>query len=193
MSDHQAPSRAGMWDNFYEREPHTQTAYGDALTMRLGAWWLNTPEIKTIEDWGAGFGGFKPLVAEHQQYIGLDGSASKSANKIVDFEEYTSAVDGAHMRHVIEHNYGWSKVLNNFCASFTKRGVLTLFTPFTEDDTHVDKEFDWEGFTMPNISFNRVDIESVLEAHGITFTLMSDLQTETEYGIEHIYLLERLA
>ena len=180
-----------MWDKYYEREPHTHKAYGEPFTMRLGAWWLNRPEIKVIEDWGAGFGGFKPLVAEHQQYVGLDGSASKSADKIVDFEHYSSSVDGAHMRHVIEHNYEWRSVLHNFLDSFKIRGVLTLFTPFVNTPSVVDKEFDWEGYTMPNISFNREELEDMMLEHNLSWTLLDSLPTDTEYGIEHVYLLEK--
>ena len=33
------------------------------------------------------------------------------------------------MRHVIEHNEAWGRILDNAVASFTERMVLILFTP----------------------------------------------------------------
>jgi len=158
--------------------------------MRLGAWWLNDERIQTVEDWGSGHGGFRSVLNERQTYIGLDGSSSKYADKRVDFEDYVSDVDGAHMRHVIEHNYEWEKVLRNFLSSFQIKGVLTLFTPFS-DETFVEKEFDWHGSMMPNICFSKSDLDSVFTEMGVEWSLMQGLDTPTEYGIEHIYFLAK--
>ena len=189
------PKRGGQWDAYYEEvgpvenRPYSNE-WNDLLTMKIGAAWLNHEDIAEIEDWGCGFGGFKLVIAEDQKYIGLDGSKTAVADKIVDFEDYTSSVDGAHMRGVIEHNYRWENVLNNFLASFTKRGVLTLFTPFVEE-TCIDLEFEWFDGKMPNISFSKKELASFFEQHNVKYTLLEGFKTDTEYGIEHVYLLEK--
>ena len=81
-------------------------------------------DCKIIEDWGCGMGWFKQFVKS--KYIGLDGSKTPHSDKKVDLTKYKSSVDGIFMRHILEHNFEWEKILRNACQSFTKKFVRPL-------------------------------------------------------------------
>ena len=122
-------SRLGLWNKWYEKVSQ-KVVYHDPTTAKLAASFINQDNIFIVEDWGCGLGGFENYIGEHQTYIGLDGSNTQFASKIVDLEYFTSSVDAVHMRHVIEHNIAWQAVLENALFSFNKRMALTLFTPY---------------------------------------------------------------
>lgn len=185
-------SRVGLWNRKYSKQ-RWRRMYGDPSTAKKAAAFLKQPDIKTIEDWGCGHGGFKRLIGFRQTYIGIDGSKTRYADKIADLETYRSTVDAIHMRHVLEHNPNWQAVLNNALASFTKRMVLTLFTPFVEK-THVIAEypdFTGTGVVMVDVAFRREDIVSRFE--GISWTSEENLKTRTQYDVEHIFYLSKQA
>src|SRR5262249_37489055 len=105
---------------------------------------------------------------------------------VADLTRYTSRVEGVLLRHVLEHNHAWKDILDNALRSFTRRMVLVLFTPFS-DVTRVI------GFNpamgVPDISFARADI--IRRFTGLTWTLEENLPTTTQYGVEHVFYLER--
>ena len=59
------------------------------------------------------------------------------------------------MRHILEHNYKWARVLDNALASFTQRITLILFTP--ERETTQQIAFQSE-VGVPDIAFQPADI-----------------------------------
>jgi hypothetical protein len=165
--------------------------YADPLTAKKAAAFFKHPDIKTIEDWGCGYGGFKKFIGFRQKYIGVDGSQTKYADKLVDLETYRSKVDAVHLRHVLEHNPNWEKILDNALASFTKRMVLTIFTPFG-DETRILTEYpDFSGaeVVMVDIAFKRDDIVSRFAK--LEWTSEEDLKTKTQYNVEHIFYLTK--
>jgi len=181
-------SRFGRWNTVYTPDGERKMYDGDQ-SSHIGANFLNDPDVNTIEDWGCGWGGFQTLVAPHQEYIGVDGSHTPYAAKIVDLETYTSDSDGIFMRAVLEHNPGWENILKNAMRSFKKKMVLILFTPFQEQ-TQVIKEYDnWMGTgqTMVDIGFEKTDITKHFE--GFKWTDKS-MFTATQYGVEYIFLIE---
>ena len=183
-------SRFGLWNARYAKKKHKRM-YGDVLTAKKAAEFFNLDDIHQIEDWGCGFGGFRDFIARHQTYIGVDGSDTRFADKIVDLETYQSSVDAVHLRHVLEHNPGWEKILENALASFTKRMVLTIFTPF-EPTTKVIAEYpEYTGtdIIMVDLSLNRDDLVSRFE--GLDWSSDEGLVTKTQYNIEHIFYLEK--
>lgn len=186
-------SKLGLWNEFYKGRTKRKM-YSDPITATLASQWLNIKEIKTIEDWGCGFGGFKDYVAPHQTYVGVDGSESAFVDKIEDLEKYTTVVDAIHMRHVLEHNQQWRIIFRNFLKSFEKRAVLTLFTPFTEKETIIKlRENAWgTGRSMVDISLPLDEITNIIsEFSNIKYHTRFDLVTETQYKIEHIFYLEK--
>lgn len=174
-------SNLGKWERWYANLSSPQP-YGDTATYQLGANFLEPCEA--IEDWGCGKGWMRNFVDEGA-YVGVDGSWSRFADRITDLETYTSDVDGIFMRHVLEHNYGWEKILANAVASFRQRFVLVTFTPHGEE-THEIAFADDPG--VPDLSFAKAD----LTAHfgGLTWT-DETLVSATQYGTETIFYVAR--
>lgn len=171
----------GHWDEYHE---HAQPQpYGDPSTYERGARWLQS--CSWVEDWGCGLG-WARFVIPAGRYWGLDGSQGPAVDEIVDLTTYRSQVPGIFMRHVLEHNLEWAKVLDNALASFTERMVLILFTPMAFE-TH---QIAWnERHGVPDISFAPQDLESRFP-DGVDFRV-EDLHTTSQYGVERIYYLSR--
>ena len=90
--------------------------------------------------------------------------------------------------HILEHNFEWEKVLHNALASFRRRMVLVLFTPFV-DKTHPLKISRLPGSEqgVPDMAFARDDI--IRHFAGLTWTSEEGLVTDSQYKIEHIFYL----
>jgi len=183
-------SRLGLWNKWYENNAQ-KTVYHDPTTAELAARFINQSDIITVEDWGCGLGGFEDYIGKHQTYIGLDGSNTQFAAKIIDLELYRSSVDAIHMRHVLEHNTAWQTVLINALSSFNKRMALTLFTPYQEKTTVLARytNFNNTGIDMVDIGFSKDDI--IKHFNEIQWSAIDNIATNTQYGIEHIFLLEK--
>lgn len=102
--------------------------YGDTVTYRMAAAFML--DIERLEDWGCGAGGFKRFY--RGTYIGVDGSRTPFADRIVDLCSYESNVKGILIRHVLEHNHQWEVILNAAVRSFNKKLCLILITPFSD-------------------------------------------------------------
>lgn len=185
MIDRADKSMLGKWNWFY-RDVKTKKSflYRRDRTFELAADFL--ADVHEVEDWGCGAGGFRRFYKGN--YRGIDGSANPFVDTVADLREYRSTVDGIIMRHVLEHNYDWEKVLHNAVLSFKKKFCLILFTPFvdvTREIAHNKKH----GIDVPDISFSRKDIEKYFE--GLRWRLDDTLKTRTQYGVEHIYYVEK--
>jgi hypothetical protein len=146
-------SNVGLWNDIFAGQEKPRP-FSDTVSYALGAEWLDGLDI---EDWGCGMGWMRTLVPA-ERYRGIDGSRSKFADEIVDLTEYRSRTPGLFMRHVLEHNPEWWKVLDNAIASFTKRMFLALFTPLSEETRDLTP---WENSpNVPNFSFRLDDITS---------------------------------
>lgn len=183
-------SRVGLWDRYYANA-RDRGVYGDIETARYAADFFNHPYIEIVEDWGCGLGGFKLLLASRQQYIGVDGSKSPYADTVADLELYQSTADAIHVRHVLEHNPAWRKILKNALNSFRYRMVLTLFTPWSSATRVIARYPNFLGTnrTMVDIAFNRAELLEHLV--GYRWTMRENLRTRTQYGIEHVIFIQR--
>jgi hypothetical protein len=185
-------SNVGKWDGWYGGiDPKNPGAfrYGETVTYLMAAAFM--VDVGTVEDWGCGAGGFKRFYRGN--YIGVDGSKTPIADKVVDLCMYTSSVDGIVMRHVLEHNYDWDKILDNAIASFRKKLCLILFTPFV-DATHEIAHNREHGIDAPDMAFSRADIEMRFDRAAIwgqRRELYADIPTATGYGVEHVYFIWR--
>lgn len=178
-------SNLGKWNRWYRGVTSPQP-YGDTVSYQLGADWLK--DCSYVEDWGCGKGWFSRFIPA-DRYRGIDGSHSPFANEIVDLVSYRSSVPGIFMRHVIEHNYEWEKVLNNALNSFTERMVLILFTPLSEETKEIYYNVD-PG--VPDISFAETDLKRLFQLAGVVIERSETVSNHTNYGGETIYYLKKI-
>jgi FkbM family methyltransferase len=175
-------SNKDKWNFIYDSTDQV-ISYGDEVTYSKGAAFLS--DCAQIEDRGCGFGYFSKFVPA-EIYIGIDGSNSKVATIKADLAEYKSSVEGIFMRHILEHNHDWEKVLDCAITSFTKKMVLVIFTPFAEET----KEIAWNPLhKVPDISFKLEDLTDRFK--HLHFELEADLQTGSQYGVENIFYITK--
>lgn len=172
-------TNAGLWDQWYSTLHGETRPYGNTETYQLGAEWLRGCAL--VEDWGCGGGYARQFFTKG--YRGIDGSRTPFADEVCDLAEYRSTVPGVFMRHVLEHDFRWERVLDNALASFTERMALILFTPLS-DRTH---DLEWEDPPgVPNLSFRLEDLTDRMPAYSV-----ETLPSATKFGVETIFRLER--
>lgn len=183
----------GNWN--YGTTP--QFPYGDETSYQKAMEFLDGPHI--IEDWGCGTSWARKFV-KRGRYIGIDGSWSLHCDLVTDLRTYrSSSAGGILIRHILEHNYDWKKILGNALASFQKKFALILFTPFTETTRTIAMS---ESGKVPDISFRREDLLEFLDAvdagsrrsdrRRFYFTEES-IQSATQYGVEHLFYIQHRA
>jgi hypothetical protein len=144
-------------------------------------------ECDVVEDWGCGGGGFTAW--RTSGYVGVDSSASPYADVSDDLVDYRSDVDGVLLRHVLEHNWGWEKILTNALGSFRRRLVVVVFTP-PVDETHLlHTEPDYGN--APTLAFRIFDLVDVVERAGLRAETSTVESPDTAYGIETFLVVDR--
>lgn len=175
-------TNVGKWVDWY-RGLEKPWPYGETTSYEIGAAWL--ADCALTEDWGCGAGWLRTLIPP-ERYRGIDGSASPVCDDVVDLVAYRSRVPGIFMRHVLEHNYEWARVLDNALSSFEERMVLILFTLESETTQEIARTPDMD---VPDIAFRLADITDHFPA-DVTYTVRRIISS-TQYGRETIFLLER--
>jgi hypothetical protein len=180
------PTNVGKWDSCYRNlSPTAPMIYANSVTYLMAAAFL--ADVDEVEDWGCGGGGFRHFCLS-PRYIGLDGSKTPFADKIVDLCTYSSDVPGIMMRHILEHNYHWEKILVSALGSFQRKFCLILFTPFAHETKEIAHNRNI-GIDVPDLSFKREDIERNFT--GLKWKLVEDIGTQSQYGVEHVYFVWR--
>lgn len=141
-------------------------------------------DCATVEDWGCGTAYARNFL-KTQKYIGVDNSPSKFCDIVTNLTTYKSNVEGILIRHVLEHNFEWKKILDNALNSCQKKMVLVVFTPFSE----VTKQGADNGHNIPDLFFRKEDLTD--RWTGVSFT-EECLVTHTQYGVEHIFYINKL-
>lgn len=154
--------------------------YGDDTTYRKGVAFLDGHG--PIEDWGAGTGWARRFV-RRSAYRGVDGSANPTTDHVADLRGYRSEAACILMRHVLEHNREWERILDNALCSFRRRMVLVIFTPFATSTREIAS---WSG--IPDIAFRKEDLLARL---GEFLVAEESIESATQYGREHVFYLER--
>ncbi len=101
--------------------------YGTADTYQLAAGWLS--ECPDVADWGGGAGAFGPYLPPAVRYRVVDGTLQSTDQHLVDLRTFTEPASGILIRHVLELNSDWRRVLRNALASFRQRMAVVTFTP----------------------------------------------------------------
>ena len=92
------------------------------------------------------------------------------------------------MRHVLEHNVEWRRILAGAIASFRKRMALIIFTPFAETTRVMSTALHCTSVSVPDLSFRKEDLTQCFD--DLRYTEES-LKTDTQYGVEHIFYIEK--
>lgn len=169
----------GSWGDEVRSETF---ACGDETTYKKAADFLR--DCKTVEDWGCGRGGFRKFLNNGMDYKGVDGSKNPNVDQIADLCGYVGDAEGVLLRHVLEHNYGWRKILENALRSFSKKLCIVLFTPFSDQtrELYYHKELG-----VPDLSFSKKSLIEFFEDHGCCWELEEGISTDSSYKQEHIF------
>lgn len=174
---------ANKWDPFYkDLEKGKPGHYIDTATYRMGVDFLS--DCKIVEDWGCGKGWFAYKAGDTFKVVGIDGSQTPFADRVVDLEDYVSKVDGIFIRGVIEHNYNWDIILENALKSANKKLFLAIFTPMEKGDKAIEIDF-VSSYQVPDLSLPTAVLEKMLSKYG-TFT-KEEIESDTAYHVETIY------
>lgn len=168
----------GLWNN----DTPQPVRYGDETSYAKAMEFLG--DCPTVEDWGCGSGYARRFVSPGQTYVGIDGSKGPHCDKVADLRGYRSSADGILIRHVLEHCWGWKRILENALASMRRKLALVVFTPFGEETRQI--AVNWSD--IPDLSFKKGEITGHFKAHEwreITFA------SRTQYGRETIFFVER--
>jgi hypothetical protein len=171
-------SNLGKWDPWFEGV-RDHRPFGDVQSYEKAARFLEDQQL--VEDWGCGLAWFKQLIGPGR-YRGVDGSKSAFADIITDLTDYTSSPDGILMRHVLEHNHSWEKVLCNALGSFRRKMCLIFFTPFHEATGFTHEQQMAPGKSVPYYRFAKADITRHFE--GVCRWTEETLGNETLFYLE---------
>lgn len=177
-------SNLGLWAPWYA-DATTQHPYsgtdGD-LTYRIASRWMTG---LPVQDWGCGYGWFKTL---HDAPVhNIDGTDSKWCDEVADLAEYRSTTPGLLLRHVLEHEVRWERVLDNAVTSFEQRMVVVLFTPRAETTRVIAENVG--GLGVPDISFCLADITDRLA--DLDWSARTVESPATAYGQETVIQVQR--
>lgn len=163
-------------------------SYGDNTTYVFGAEFLS--DCESVEDWGCGRGWARQFFSDVSYVgvdMGVDGQVTDNpfADKLVDLTQYTSDVDGILLRHVLEHNYEWRKILANALASAKKKVYVVTYTEF-----HDEQETLWEYKGIPTLRLPWEEFRTLTHPWSLFRT---EVESDTYFGKETIVSLVRVA
>ena len=170
----------GLWNKSYRE--HIPSRYGADESYLLAEKFLHGLDV---EDWGCGHQRFKDYHVGG--YIGIDGSDNGiPATITADLRERAEYSQGILLRHVLEHNRDWRKVLKNALKSYTHTLVIVLFTPLQER-TH--ELCFTPAVGVPDIGFSLSDLRAELPAKVEEHL---DIKSpSTQYGVEHLFVVRK--
>ena len=183
-------SNKGAWNGVYAQVAQARQVDGEDTTAIMAAEFLK--DCATVADWGCGWGGFKTHICSSQEYIGIDGSNSPYADVIADLEEYTVPTEGILLRHVLEHNLNYEKILANAVAACTRKLCVVISTPFNPDRVKIIQTYDnyfGAGQAVHDLSLPSRDIMRYLS--DCVVELKFGIKTTTQYGEEHIFFARK--
>jgi hypothetical protein len=176
-------NNVGKWDSWYKNLPDnpSEFRYGQTETYQLASEFLKDCDI--VEDWGCGAGGF---LRYREDAIGVDGSDTKFATKkFIDLTKYVSECDGINIRHVFEHNYNWSSILENSLKSAKKKICITMFVPLSETTEEISHNLP-HGVDVPDLRISKKEFMDIINKFSPKSVDSVLLNTATGYGMEEI-------
>lgn len=169
-----------------------EQVYGDDVTtyIRSGAY-LSGPGL--VEDWGCGWGMASRFIGA--PYRGIDGADRGGRIVQADLRTYRSDVPKALMRHVLEHNWEWRDILDNFLSSFTDRAVLVLFVPPGKGDVDIPgvawKNVPAHGDEPPGLQLDEEDLLHILDRNDLVVTREILTTKARPFSHEEMFFMEK--
>jgi glycosyltransferase involved in cell wall biosynthesis len=167
------------------RQPRHRSSGCDTTYKRAGAYLSG---VGQVEDWGCGSAYFQRFIPL-ENYRGVDDHPSSLGQVVADLADFRSTTDGILLRHVLEHDRRWRTILRNALASFRKRMVIVISTPFKHATTEVVRT-EREQSAHVEIHFARADL--VREFRGIAFRIEENVKTESPHQREHLFYLSKV-
>ena len=189
----QTVSRMGLWNNFWNTRKNKK--YQECLIMKYTINFFDIDEIKSIQDWGCGNCKLKNYIPKNKNYFGIDGSITGYQNHISDLVDYKCSCDAIFMKHVLEHNILWKKILLNFLDSFEKRAILIIYTPFSEKTKIIGETIKGINYynnlvSVEKISFCKKDIIDIIQSCNISFKF-EEIESNNEFKKDNIFYLQK--
>jgi len=179
-----------MKDLWYYSNALEPTAYCDDTSYRLAVDFLDLPGC-VLEDWGCGTTYARKFV-KHATYRGVDGSNSRFCERHVDLREYReSDADCILIRHVLEHNREWPRILDHAVATFRKRMCLAFhmsLAPYSTVHASTTDVCDLHAAGIPNLNVGRAELWERLRG---LWTREEIVRSATPYGFETIIYVSR--
>jgi hypothetical protein len=175
----------GEWDEHHGALTEPKPYGGPESYQRIAEF---VADCATVADWGCGGGGLRPYIQPPERYFGIDGSASPYADLVADLRNLLVTSDAVVLRHVLEHNDEWERVLANAVDSAQRKLAIVLFTPLRDETTVLLRE-PHHG-DVPVIAFAVRDIA----AHTLGWEVEAWDTIDspgTYYGEETLLFLER--
>jgi hypothetical protein len=176
-------TNVGGWEKLHIGLVEPSRYGGDNITYEAAAEFLKS--CQTIEDWGCGLGWFNRFIPR-KKYRGIDGTDAVGVDFVTDLVSYTSHCDGILIRHVLEHNVYWKKILINALASAQKKICIVLFIPIADKT----KVLLTNKAGIPDIAISRKDLDDII-GNGWNQNLET-FPTMTSYGQETVICLTRI-
>lgn len=161
--------------------PDRQVPFGDDTTYKMAMNFLSGCD--KIEDWGCGTAYARRFMKEGV-YVGIDGSRHSHVDVHAELAEYRSQTEGLLLRHVLDHNVDWKMILENAMASFTKKMVVVISTPFGEETKPIAKN--WSE--IPDMQFRKEDLTDYWKGLSVTEEVV---KTSSQYGQETVFYIQK--
>ena len=186
-------SRMGLWNNFWKTRKNKK--YQECSIMKHSIKFFDTDKIKHIQDWGCGNCKLKNYISRNKYYLGIDGSETGFQDKIIDLVNYKTKCDAVFIKHVLEHNILWKEILLNFLNSFTVRGILIIYTPFSKETKVIGETLNGKNtnnylVSVEKMSFNKQEIIDIIKSLDISFKF-EEIESNNEFKKDNIFYLQK--
>lgn len=179
-----------QWKTLYAAGGEPSPYNDDAQTYVRAGLYLSGPGL--VEEWGCATTWGKRFIGA--PYRGVDGATGDPAWNVThaDLREYRSNVPKALMRHVLEHNWEWETILENFLASFTDRAVVILFLPPGKGTIDLPGAANVKAVDdPPGLQLDEATLDRILAKPGLLVHKETLRTVCPPYNWERMYFLEK--